>query len=93
MIFKLSTKVKARMHFRQIAVAVARTSALVLAAALFFFPTSSLLHFANSANAGQSTSASFPDVAVGAQYDSTHVYIASGDLDAFVKSFTATFGG
>src|SRR5580658_9375787 len=32
-------------------------------------------------------------VAVGAQYDSTHVYVAPGDLDAFVKSFAATFGG
>ena len=34
-----------------------------------------------------------PDVSVGAQYDSTHVYVAPGDMDAFVKSFTATFGG
>jgi predicted enzyme related to lactoylglutathione lyase len=32
-------------------------------------------------------------VAVGAQYDSTHVYVAPSDLDAFVKSFVATFGG
>lgn len=34
-----------------------------------------------------------PDYAVGAQYDTTHVYVAPGDVDAFVKSFTATFGG
>ncbi|HEY1629809.1 MAG TPA: hypothetical protein VGF56_00740 [Rhizomicrobium sp.] len=33
------------------------------------------------------------EVSVGAQYDSTHVYVAPGDLDAFVKSFAATFGG
>jgi predicted enzyme related to lactoylglutathione lyase len=32
-------------------------------------------------------------VAVGAQYDSTHVYLAADDFDAFVKSFVATFGG
>jgi hypothetical protein len=32
-------------------------------------------------------------IAVGAQYDSTHVYVAPGDLDPFVKSFVATFGG
>jgi len=32
-------------------------------------------------------------VAVGPQYDATHVYVASGDLDAFVKSFIAVFGG
>jgi hypothetical protein len=32
-------------------------------------------------------------VAVGPQYDSTHVYVAPGNLDAFVKSVNATFGG
>ncbi len=34
-----------------------------------------------------------PNVAVGPQYDSTHVYVAPGDLQAFVNSFVATFGG
>jgi predicted enzyme related to lactoylglutathione lyase len=33
------------------------------------------------------------NVAVGPQYDSTHVYVTSGDLDAFISSFVATFGG
>lgn len=33
------------------------------------------------------------NVAVGAQYDTTHVYVAPADLDAFVNSFVATFGG
>ena len=37
--------------------------------------------------------ASLPAVGVGPQYDSTHVYVASADLDAFVNSFIATFGG
>ena len=32
-------------------------------------------------------------VAVGPQYDSTHVYIAPADLDAFIASFIAVFGG
>ena len=32
-------------------------------------------------------------VAVGSQYDSTHVYVATNDLDTFVNSFIATFGG
>jgi hypothetical protein len=32
-------------------------------------------------------------VAVGAQYDSTHVYVSPHDLDDFVNSFIATFGG
>ncbi len=32
-------------------------------------------------------------VAVGPQYTTTHVYVATADLDAFVQSFIATFGG
>jgi predicted enzyme related to lactoylglutathione lyase len=32
-------------------------------------------------------------IAVGSQYDSTHVYVAPDNLDAFVNSFVATFGG
>jgi predicted enzyme related to lactoylglutathione lyase len=32
-------------------------------------------------------------VAVGAQYDTTHVYVAQGDLDALANSLVATFGG
>ncbi|MET0320961.1 MAG: glyoxalase [Duganella sp.] len=34
-----------------------------------------------------------PDVAVAPQYDTTHVYVANADLDAFVRSFVGTFGG
>lgn len=33
------------------------------------------------------------DYAVGPQYDSTHVYVASADFDRFIASFVATFGG
>jgi len=33
------------------------------------------------------------DVAVGPQYDSTHVYVAPQDFDRFVASVIATFGG
>jgi len=32
-------------------------------------------------------------VAVGPQYDTTHVYVLNDDIDAFVNSFVATFGG
>jgi hypothetical protein len=32
-------------------------------------------------------------VAVGAQYDSTHAYVAPGDLDRFTDSLVSTFGG
>jgi hypothetical protein len=34
-----------------------------------------------------------PVVAVGAQYDTTHVYVAPENIDAFVKAFLGTFGG
>ena len=34
-----------------------------------------------------------PVVAVGAQYDTTHVYVAPEEVDRFVASFIATFGG
>ena len=34
-----------------------------------------------------------PDVAVGPQYDTTHVYVAAEDFDRFVDSVIATFGG
>jgi predicted enzyme related to lactoylglutathione lyase len=33
------------------------------------------------------------NVAVGAQYDTTHVYVAPSDVNAFVESFLGTFGG
>jgi predicted enzyme related to lactoylglutathione lyase len=34
-----------------------------------------------------------PSIAVGPQYDSTHVYVAPADFDKFVASFINTFGG
>lgn len=33
------------------------------------------------------------DVAVGAQYGTTHVDVSPGRVDAFAHSFAATFGG
>jgi predicted enzyme related to lactoylglutathione lyase len=37
--------------------------------------------------------AASPSPAVGPQYDTTHVYVAPDQVDRFVGSFTATFGG
>jgi predicted enzyme related to lactoylglutathione lyase len=34
-----------------------------------------------------------PTIAVAPQYDTTHVYVAPPDVDAFVASFLGTFGG
>src|SRR5712675_1897380 len=44
--------------------------------------------FAQSAQAAETVS-----VAVGPQYDTTHVYVAPEDFDRFVASLLATFGG
>ena len=40
-----------------------------------------------------SAAAAAPNVAVGPQYDTTHVYLSPDDVDRFVASFIATFGG
>jgi predicted enzyme related to lactoylglutathione lyase len=62
-------------------------AAVVLAASL-------LLPLVPRAVGGQTApAAADAGVAVGPQYDSTHVYVAPSDLNAFVASFAATFGG
>ena len=43
--------------------------------------------------AGPIAVAATPQVAVGPQYDTTHVYVAPRDFDRFVGSLIATFGG
>lgn len=61
---------------------------------LAIFATAVLL---NLASAQENVTASAPrstaQIAVGPQYDTTHVYIAPDQVDAFVKSFLGTFGG
>ena len=41
----------------------------------------------------QTSVSAAPTLAVAPQYDTTHVYVAPKDVDAFVKSFLGTFGG
>jgi predicted enzyme related to lactoylglutathione lyase len=48
-------------------------------------------YFTTFAQSGQT--AKTAGVAVGAQYDTTHVYVAPQDFDRFVASLIATFGG
>jgi hypothetical protein len=52
-----------------------------------------LLSLAAFAQQDKTAAATEAGVAVGPQYDTTHVYVAPVDLDAFVTSFVATFGG
>jgi len=48
-------------------------------------------HFSTFAQSAQTTKTA--SVAVGAQYDTTHVYVTPQDFDRFVASLIATFGG
>jgi hypothetical protein len=43
--------------------------------------------------AGTASRAATPEIAVGPQYDTAHVYVASQDFDRFVTSLVSTFGG
>src|ERR1700722_15608749 len=52
-----------------------------------------LMSAANFAHSATTPASASPAVAVGPQYDTTHVYVAPADVDAFVASFLATFGG
>jgi predicted enzyme related to lactoylglutathione lyase len=56
-----------------------RTFSILLTAALFV--------------GGTASHAATPKIAVGPQYDTTHVYVAPQDFDRFVASLVATFGG
>jgi predicted enzyme related to lactoylglutathione lyase len=52
-----------------------------------------LMSAADLAHSATTPPSASPAVAVGPQYDTTHVYVAPADVDRFVASFLATFGG
>ena len=54
---------------------------------------SGLWTWQNSAPVVAQATAATPDVAVGPQYDTTHVYVPVADFDRFVASVLQTFGG
>src|ERR1700732_5533795 len=54
---------------------------------------SSLLAAVSPATARDAEREAIPQIGVGAQYDTTHVYVAPEDVDKFAASFLATFGG
>jgi hypothetical protein len=59
---------------------------LVVGSCRLPLPPGSTAAFAGEATVTQ-------NVAVGPQYDTTHVYVAPEDFDRFVASLVATFGG
>jgi hypothetical protein len=66
-------------------------SSLKLSAALFTFVGGGLFFLPQAPAMAQEAVSS--DYGVGAQYDTTHVYVAPEDFNRFVASFQATFGG
>jgi hypothetical protein len=52
-----------------------------------------ILAMASNASTRNVVPATAAPIGVGAQYDTTHVYVAPADVDRFVASFLATFGG
>jgi len=64
-------------------------SAAVFVAIGVVGPSFQPIAFAQAAQTVSTTT----NVAVGAQFDTTHVYVAPGDFDSFVASLVATFGG
>src|SRR5882724_8569716 len=73
------------MRFNKIIVGTCVALVLTLGLAIGSLDVSA---FAQSAQTAESVS-----VAVGPQYDTTHVYVAPEDFDRFVASLLATFGG
>ena len=61
--------------------------------AILLLSVTASMSLASLAHGATGSAAATPVVAVGAQYDTTHVYVAPGDVDKFVTSFLATFGG
>jgi hypothetical protein len=75
-------------------ITIRKTFKLIAFAAFVVLSTSGLsISQSRPAAAVTQAPSTTPDVAVGPQYDTTHVYVAPEDFDRFVSSFVATFGG
>jgi len=68
-----------------------RTSTAAAITVLFVSGCLGLLLFSRTQAVAQTSGT--PNVAVGPQYDTTHVYVAPEEFDHFVTSVIATFGG
>jgi hypothetical protein len=72
---------------------ITRTLAALAVAGFFSLGSAHLLLLPGTSTAVALATARTPKVAVGPQYDTTHVYVAPEDFDRFVASLIATFGG
>jgi hypothetical protein len=72
---------------------ITRTLAALAVAGFFSVGSAHLLLLPSTSTAVALATTTTPNVAVGPQYDTTHVYVAPEDFDRFVASVIATFGG
>jgi hypothetical protein len=72
---------------------ITRVLGVVVVAGLAVVGSAHLLLRPGTSTAVALATATTPNVAVGPQYDTTHVYVAPEDFDRFVASLIATFGG
>jgi predicted enzyme related to lactoylglutathione lyase len=70
-----------------------RSRLIVLSRAAALAGALLVLSLATSASESEAAPRQEAGVAVGPQYDTTHIYVSPADIDAFVNSFVATFGG
>jgi hypothetical protein len=61
--------------------------------AVLIFAGAGLWSWQHAAPVAAQAAAAAPNLAVGPQYDTTHVYVAPDQFDVFVSSLLATFGG
>src|SRR5712692_7262452 len=71
---------------------ITRASITTVVTALLVIGYVGFSSFPGTTAEAQTTTAT-SNVAVGPQYDTTHVYVAPGEFDTFVASLVATFGG
>ena len=72
---------------------ITRSLAVLAVAGFFSVGSAHLLLLPGTSTAVALATTTTPNVAVGPQYDTTHVYVAPEDFDRFVASLIATFGG
>jgi hypothetical protein len=72
---------------------ITRTLAALAVAGFFSVGSAHLLLLPGTSTAVALATTTTPNIAVGPQYDTTHVYVAPEDFDRFVASLIATFGG
>src|SRR5271156_426413 len=70
-----------------------RITRAFMAAVTTLFVVGSVGPLSSPTPAFAETAKATSNVAVGPQYDTTHVYVAPGEFDTFVASLVATFGG